>query len=352
MSEIKKKLTVWIVLDRKAGHRSMTMGMLRSMRCEFSLTVFELQYRAWTRPLGRLLQRCWPHGISFVSCGITSSSDLSESPDLVIGSGGGVQWAVAALAKKHAVFSVFIGSPRAIPISEYGMVIHYDPALESSGVVLLPALPGLINRDIIMIASKKFMESRAPLNHQIACCLIGGNGAGYIWSEKDGILLGDRLNEVAAQTGLRWVITTSRRTPRKMESALRKRLSESAVYDACWAGEGDTRRVVAAYLGLAERVLVSEDSMSMVHEAMASGIPVSVFSSDQHRVDPKHENFLVKAEKGKWIQRNTLHKTNFAEVFSAHNSVFDLPLDALACATISPVLQQFLDAKSNKKRKG
>jgi mitochondrial fission protein ELM1 len=351
VNEIKKKLTVWVVLDRKAGHRSLTMGMLGSLRYEYSLRVTEVRYRAWTRPLGRLLQRCWPLGFSFACCGMAGRDKFGESPDIIIGSGGGVQWAVAALGKKKSAFSIFIGSPRSIPVSDYGMVIHYDPSLESSGVVLLPALPGPINHETTALAAKNFIEGRAPLNHKIACCMIGGNGAGYEWSEKDGNLLGDRLNEVAAQKGLRWVITTSRRTPREMESALRNRLSKSSIYDACWAGEGDARRVVAAYLGLAERVLVSEDSMSMMHEAMASGIPVSVFSSNQHRIDPKHENFILKAEYEKWIQRLRLDNANFVDSFCSHSSVFDLPLDAMVCSKITPLLQQFFVARADKVKK-
>lgn len=65
MNEIKKKLTVWVVLDRKAGHRSLTMGMLGSLRYEYSLRVTEVRYRAWTRPLGALAAKVLAVGVLF-----------------------------------------------------------------------------------------------------------------------------------------------------------------------------------------------------------------------------------------------------------------------------------------------
>jgi hypothetical protein len=61
-----------------------------------------------------------------------------------------------------------------------------------------------------------------------------------------------------------------------LEQELRRNIPEAAVADACWFGQGDLRRVVQPYLGAANRVFVSMDSATMMHEALFSGRPVSI----------------------------------------------------------------------------
>ncbi len=343
MSELKQKICVWVVLDEKAGHRSQTKGLLECLKKDFDVDFVELSFQSWTRPVGRLLQRCWPWGIGFSEWGsIRSDQSMACKPDLVIGSGGGVQWPVAAIARKHGAFSIYLGSPRAIPVCDYGMVLHYVPELAQQGVSMLPMMPGPITVARTICEAKNFTEGRAYLTGRMACCLVGGNGSGYIWGEADGKLLAARLNRWSKEGNLRWLITTSRRTPVAMEQALKANLRAECIADACWAGDGDGRRVVAAYLGLAERVLVSEDSMSMMHEALASRKPVAVFSSQNHQIDRRHENFLLGALKHEWIWRIGQSDAERDTMFLEHSCRFDNDLQEVVRLVVSPRVKAFL----------
>lgn len=349
MSEVKKNICVWVVLDEKAGHRSQTMGLLECLKQDFAVEAVELKYRSWTRPLGRLLQKCWPWGTGLAECGsVRNIVRAAGKPDLVIGSGGGVQWAVAALARKHDAFSIYLGSPRAIPVHDYGMVLHYVPELAQKGVSMLPMMPGPISAERITLAAKSFTSVQTDLSGRMACCLVGGNGSGYEWGEKDGKLLAERLTRWSEDGNLRWLITTSRRTPKAMEEALRMHLPARCIADACWAGVGDERRVVAAYLGLAERVLVSEDSMSMVQESLASEKPVAVFSSYQHKINQRHEDFLLAAVRDKWLLRISVGDMASNAVFLNHAFRFDADLQTIVRAAVSPRVNEFLESKTFK----
>lgn len=347
VSEVKQNVCVWVVLDEKAGHRSQTMGLLECLKQDFAVETVEMSYRSWTRPLGRLLQKCWPWGTAFAECGSVGKDKNSlRKPDLVIGSGGGVQWAVVALARKHGAFSIYLGSPRAIPVRDYGMVLHYVQELEQRGVCMLPMMPGPITAARTILAAKNFTDVQTDLSGKMACCLVGGHGSGYKWAESDGKLLAERLNRWAEEGDLRWLITTSRRTPLAMEQALRAHLSPHNIADACWAGAGDERRVVAAYLGLAERVLVSEDSMSMMHEALASEKPVAVFSSLHHQANQRHENFLLGAERHGWLLRISIAESDKNASFLDHACRFDADLQKIVRWAVSSQVKSFLRSKA------
>lgn len=343
MSDERQSICVWVVLDEKAGHRSQTLGLLECLKQDYAVEAIEMSYRSWTRPLGRLLQKCWPWGSGCAEWGsVRKEKSRPSKPDLVIGSGGGVQWAVAALARKHGAFSIYLGSPRAIPVGDYGLVLHYVAELAAQGVCLLPMMPGPITPAKIQTAADQFVQQGPELTGSMACCLVGGDGSGYQWGEADGALLAARLNRWSSEYKVRWLITTSRRTPRAMEDALRAQLLAENVADACWAGAGDNRRVVAAYLGLAERALVSEDSMSMVHEALASEKPVAVFSSLHHQVNQRHEDFLLGASRNQWLLRIAAHEPAAEGSAFHHTCRFDKDLQWLVRAAIGPRINDFL----------
>lgn len=346
MSRNKQKIHVWCVLDRKAGHRSQTMGMLECLRSAYDVSVEEIRFAAWTRPWGRMMQHCWPKGIRFSEIGAERQSSAQKmKPDVVIGSGGGVQWHLAALAKKYDAYSIYLGSPRSIPVADYGQVLHYVPELAAKGVTIIPMMPGPISPDVIVGAWERFQQTMTLPKGPYACCLVGGDGSGYEWTSQDGSRLAQRMNEVHQRYGTRWLITTSRRTPASMENALRAELLGEALADACWAGLGDQRRVVAAYLGGADQVLVSEDSMSMVQEALASAKAVSLFGSAQWQANQRHEQFLQSASEQGWLQRVNLQDDQMSVKFADHHQGYPGDLQSCLIDAVEPKFSAFLSNK-------
>jgi mitochondrial fission protein ELM1 len=72
------------------------------------------------------------------------------------------------------------------------------------------------------------------------------------------------------------VVTPSRRTGEAGLTVLRERLAELPV--AIWDGAGDNPYY--AYLAIADALLVTADSVSMVSEAAATGKPVHILGLD------------------------------------------------------------------------
>lgn len=103
--------------------------------------------------------------------------------------------------------------------------------------------------------------------------LIGGGNSAYRLDADIAARIGASLADLAAQTGGSLMVTTSRRTGAEADAAFRQALADcpNTVF---WDGTGDNP--YRGYLGLADRVLVTGDSVNMVSEATATGKPVQV----------------------------------------------------------------------------
>src|SRR5262249_51919797 len=84
--------------------------------------------------------------------------------------------------------------------------------------------------------------------------------------------LADQLASLARRHGAGLLVTPSRRTGAAGERILRERLAEVPAY--IWDGSGENPYF--AMLALADAVIVTEDSVSMVTEAASTGKPVHV----------------------------------------------------------------------------
>ncbi|MEE8173149.1 MAG: ELM1/GtrOC1 family putative glycosyltransferase, partial [Alphaproteobacteria bacterium] len=90
----------------------------------------------------------------------------------------------------------------------------------------------------------------------------------------DGHALGEVLAKLSAESGGGLLITASRRTPAPSFAALESALAGAPAY--VWRGEGANPYL--GFLALADAVLVTADSVSMVSDACASGKPVHILA--------------------------------------------------------------------------
>jgi hypothetical protein len=84
--------------------------------------------------------------------------------------------------------------------------------------------------------------------------------------------IGERLAALARDSGAGLMVSTSRRSGAALTAAVKERLQD--VPHVLWEGQGENPYF--AYLGLADYIVVTCDSVSMVTEACATGKPVYV----------------------------------------------------------------------------
>jgi uncharacterized protein len=126
--------------------------------------------------------------------------------------------------------------------------------------------------------------------------LVGGNSSSYELGEADAARLGREASELALSLGGSLLVSTSPRTPPAAAEALRAAVGRP-VHFYRWRAN-DPENPYRAFLGLADRFVVTVDTASQLVEACATGKPVYLFewpARSRARLD-------VKAARRRWSE--------------------------------------------------
>ena len=211
-------------------------------------------------------------------------------PDLVIGCGrrnAGAVLSVKARSGGHS-FAVQIQDPRIDP-AHFGALIvpEHDPARGDNVIVTTASLNGLASLDL-RAEAKRFDRLVQPLPGPRVLVAVGGATR----RQKIEDALVDRFIgnlERLIDSGCGLMITASRRTPERLVQALAELGEEEAA--ACfWNGEGENPYF--GFMGAADAIVVTSDSVNMVSEACSSGkgVYVADLLAPAGRIAVFHEN--------------------------------------------------------------
>jgi mitochondrial fission protein ELM1 len=312
-----------LLSDGRAGHanqsRAIQMALERAYPVRTTPVNCRLRASFLQRPLQRLLNLtdgrlpiAW-----FKLFHRADSLPVSLKPDLVISAGGHTCAANAWLAKALGSRNLFCGEIRRLkPELFTGILSAYDRHAENPRYLIAPT-PVPIDRRAL---AEKATAWRARAGVGEAACwslLVGGDGAGYRYMAEDWRRLGDGLARLAQKNGIRWLVTTSRRTGAEAESALMAGLDTKTVAGTALATRGGGNIGYHEILGVAERHFCTEDSHMMLSEAIASGRPVHSLRPARHDTDASNLYFLQLYERHQWLSRHdiaTMAESDYARL--------------------------------------
>ncbi|MGE3104360.1 MAG: mitochondrial fission ELM1 family protein [Lysobacterales bacterium] len=261
---------IWTISDRHAGNRNQAAALAAALGgAERHVEVdFAAPWR-WLAP--RLV------GGALAALPLSARTALQgEPPEIAIGCGR--QAALALRALKRAlgkrVFTVQILDPR-IATSAFDRVIapRHDRLHANNVIASIGALHA-IDADWITRARAEF-PSFASLPRPLTVVLIGGPHR-HAGLDPDAI---DKLSAALAahhaQVGGTIHLVGSRRTPATLAPVLRR--AAQALGATLWLDAGDGPNPYRGLLAHADRVLVTADSVGMLSEACALGVPVTSF---------------------------------------------------------------------------
>ncbi|HDP89571.1 MAG TPA: nucleoside-diphosphate sugar epimerase [Thioalkalivibrio sp.] len=264
---------VWVLLGRKAGDNNQVLALAEAL--------------GWPFEEKRILAHAWeliPHlllGSTLAGIDRRSSSPLAPPwPDLVISAGRRnepvARWIRGQSGDRTRL--VHIGRPWA-PLHCYDLIVTTPQYfLPQQPNVLHNALPlHRITRARAEQAARLIEPQLGPLPRPFTTVLIGGDSGPFVFTAEKGRRLAEGVNRLVAQTGGAVLVTDSPRTPHAAAEAFRETLDVPV--DAYWWHERDAARAnpYLAYLGLADRFVVTGESMSMLAEAAALGRPLYIF---------------------------------------------------------------------------
>ena len=256
-----------VITDGAAGNERQALSLALGMR--LSPRVVRIALRAPWRWLGPGFVR----GANMAIARRQWRALSSPWPALAIGCGRHAAVLTRALreASSGATFSVQILDPR-IEAKHFDLVIapRHD-ALEGDNVIATMGSLNPVDDDWLEQARVEFSTLR-QLPHPRTALLIGGVRRGLgtddVWL--DAMIA--RLQSMHERDGGSMLITTSRRTPAQWRERLRAAFKHGTT--CFWGGATDGVNPYPGYLAVADRIVVTPDSVNMLSEACATGVPV------------------------------------------------------------------------------
>ena len=256
---------VWILHDGKVGLRNQVMGVAEAVGLDFTEKRLETRY-----PWKALPPALWFNARHAPGNG--GDRLLPPWPRLVITAGG--RSAAPALAVRDAAegrcLVVQIQDPKIAARRFDLMLIPEHDKVRGPNVMVTRGAVHRVTEAKLAEAAALWGPRLAHLPRPRVAVLIGGAGA-YALST-------DHVKEIAdglaalARNGAGLMVTPSRRTGEAAEQVLRETLA--GLPAEIWDGNGENPYF--GYLGLADHVLATADSVSMITEASATGKPVHV----------------------------------------------------------------------------
>lgn len=201
----------------------------------------------------------------------------SPWPDIAIGCGRRAALVTRLLREWSGrnTFTVQILDPR-IDTQAFDVVIapQHDGV---HGANVLQSIGALNPVDAAWLAQGRLsFAALAQLPEPRTAVLIGGSNRAQRLDAAYFDRLLERLGARHASDGGSFLVSVSRRTPAAMASRLR---AAFAMYPGVfWSSDADGENPYAGFLGWADRLVVTPDSVNMLSEACASGKPVYTFA--------------------------------------------------------------------------
>ena len=246
-ASVNNSVILWQICDGKRGHLSQTHGLIEALRRRVALRVYQVD----APPLRQALASC-------VSGTLSWAGDL-PAPQVAVGAGHATHLPLLAVRRSYQARAVVLMRP-SLPVSWFDYC-------------LAPAHDNPPRRDNVITTTGALNPMRAGQEQdpEHGLILIGGRSRHY-GMDTEALLAYIRLL-LARTAPRRWTLSNSPRTPAPLTRAL-PALATDAVEVVPW--QRCPPGWMAANLGRARDVWVTEDSVSMICEALTAGCRVGL----------------------------------------------------------------------------
>ena len=313
-------MNILIIRDDKPGHYNQTEGLLVPLKniypnSNVEYIEVEIKNKISRKILRFLLNKFTPFftntfNLKYLSLFFKKYNLPSVKPDLIISTGGNTANLNAWLSKAYNSRNILNGALRGLE-EELFFCITTVIDLGYKNQLILDVAPSVINEDSLKKKSEEFLKinifDKKIIHYSL---LIGGDGSGYKYDEEFYNKLMYFVKNVSKEKNIKWLITTSRRTSLDIENKLEKELSDYCTYFVSFNKKEE--KVLLPFLGLSKFIFVTEESASMISEAIASLKPVFTISNNLDTDNINYNRILEKFENEKKIKRIfNLEKNDF-----------------------------------------
>jgi hypothetical protein len=272
---------VWLLTGHKAGDNTQVVALAEALGWPFELKRFA--YQPWELLSNRLL------GVTLAGIDTAGSSPLEPPwPDLVITAGRRNEPVARWIRRQSG------GRTRLVHIGRPWAQLDCFDLIVSTPQYFLPERPNILPIDLplhrisqagLAVIAEQRREEFDHLPPPYWSVLLGGNSGAFVFTVEKAIRLARWLNIRLRNEGGSVLVTNSARTPEPVYAAFLETL-KAPISVFRW-GDPAVENPYLVYLALADRLVVTGESMSMLAEAAATGKPLYIFDlSDCPTGDP------------------------------------------------------------------
>ena len=305
--EIASPAAIFVLSDGIKGHENQSLGIASW------LSGSDVPVEVLRVPLTRGLSRFWRHKVSsrWLPSGsvetcrrwleknggsglienvikLMHKSGTPPEKTLFLSAGSSAAPYCLALARfmKAGCCTVMTPSVLGTDPFDFAVVPSHDKPKGSENVYVTLGAPNMIRPQLLEEERERLTRRFPPLRQKRWGILVGGDDKNYHIGPEWVDLFMKKILKAASEAGADLYVTTSRRTLTETEEALHKAAGgESAVRMLLLASK-DEWNPVPGMLGLCNRILCTEDSVSMISEAATAGHRPVVLRVDRKKSLP------------------------------------------------------------------
>jgi len=270
-SRSEQPLIIWRLTDGKPGHEKQTLGLAHALLRNRPGEFFGLAAPARGTALLQWIQGRFPAGNGL------------PAPDILLAAGHATHFALLAARRAYGGKAVVLMKP-SLPLSWFDLCVIPEHDIPPARDNIIP-VRGVLNA---------VQASSTPATDQ-GLILSGGVSSHYRW---DDAKIGAATMAIAQSTPqITWQLTTSRRTPATFLNSLPQPIPDNLrLIPHHETGPG----WLEAALAEAGQVWVTEDSVSMLYEALTAGAGVGLLRLDDAR-DSRVRSGVEKLVAEEWL---------------------------------------------------
>ena len=270
---------VWRFSDGKAGHDSQSLGLVDALKRRTFIECYDIPVRPGAG-LDWMLGR-FPVG------------SLLPDPWLAIGAGHSTHLPLLSARRARGVKTAVLMSPD-LPKSLFDLCVipEHDR-------------PGPADNILLTCGSLNRMQPVYETGSNRGLLMVGGPSRHYHWDHRQ---VAEQIARVIRYSPVRdWIMTTSRRTPPGFAERIRQMIFNRNLRLTVLSWRDTTNQWLALQLSHSCCTWVTEDSVSMIYEALTAGVPVGLLS-----LSPRRQGRIVNGVQALVASRNVMRFSDWS----------------------------------------
>lgn len=301
------KIRICHLSEGVAGHDGQVLGVIKTLRdAGYDVLTKTVSVR-WKihllRGLLRLISRKLSKYPNFISTKLIlfcyKFSSVNEV-DVIISGGANLAPLNLAISKTLKVKNIHLSTPRDWKISDFSAYITSSKVSSSPSNLVPEIVPNQFDPKTCKDLGTKFIYEKGIEGIKFSLLVLGGDGIGYTYTKKEWIEILDNFSSYCESKESSPLFITSRRTPKEIEDLIKHRydVSMSVLFHSEKA-----RGKFDHLLYIADDIFVTEDSSTMISEAVSSGKKVASIFPQNIKAPDKYLQIIKKYESLGFIER-------------------------------------------------